>query len=477
MFEELKLSSTPEQKIRLYNSFVNGLFKYNHIEKAMNILDEMKQNQILFNLTTYNSILRATSFIKETYEARWQFIVDCLEEMKRNSIQPNLRTFNSILYTLRRSSVYERGPTLALAVLNEMRQCGIEPSLGTWAHVIMIFYPNDQLGYDTQILPQIFDELEKQYELNGKQFHWRDFDDSEFFFNAMFKATVNCRDIDLAKRIHRFLMMGSNSRFIPDGFKEQMYYANFFRLLFRIDIPEHVMPLWESVVPNVYSPSINVIEDLMEFISTWNIQDYFIRLWSDLLMLGFIDNRQNNRRILERYLTLINRSDQENLSNEQMKQYASIARQILKRFPLVPEEDPYQAQETEEEQQRKAQFKPPPFQYSGILLSNLISILTRANDFDASWSLYEHYLANKNTMMNPLNEKSLMSLLALAVKQNNIDRAIHIIETINEFQYECLSNALDLLNRTVNLDHRDRQRLKTIQKNSSLESAHHVKLV
>jgi pentatricopeptide repeat domain-containing protein 3 len=199
MFEELKLSATIEQKYRLYNSFASGLFKYNHIEKAMSIVDEMKQNQISLDLTTYNYLLRSASFIKESYETRWQFITEYLQEMKEHSIQPNLRTFNSILYTLRRCSLYERGPTLALSILNEMRQCGIEPSLGTWAHIIMIFYPNDNTGYETRILPQIFDELEKQYQLNGKQLEWRDMDDSEFFFNAMFKATVNCRDVDLGK--------------------------------------------------------------------------------------------------------------------------------------------------------------------------------------------------------------------------------------------------------------------------------------
>jgi hypothetical protein len=274
-------------------------------------------------------------------------------------------------------------------------------------------------------------------------------------------------------------MTGSNSRFIPDGFKEQMYYTNFFRLLFRVDLPEHVMPLWESVVPNIYSPSINIIEDFIEFISIWNIKDYYVRLWSDLLLLGFIDNRQNNRKILERYLTLINRHDQENLSNEQIKQYANIARQILKRFPLLSEEDQQQQQQQidEEQQQRKSQFKQQPFQYSGLLLSNLICLLTHANDFDASWLLYEYYLSNKNTLINSLNEISLMSLLSLSVKENNIDRSLNIIETINELNYECLSNALDLLNRNINLDNRDRQRLRTIQKNSSLESAQHVKLV
>ncbi|CAF0933461.1 unnamed protein product [Adineta steineri] len=198
MFEELKLSATSvEQKIRLYNSFASGLLKYNYAEKAMTILDEMRQNKISIDLTTYNYLLRSISSIKESYEARWQFITECLQDMKQNSIQPNLRTFNSILYTLRRCSVYEQGPILALSILKEMRQCGIEPSLGTWAHIIMIFYPNDQIGYETQILPQIMDELEKQYESNGHQFQWKDIDDSEFFFNAMFKATVNCRDIDL----------------------------------------------------------------------------------------------------------------------------------------------------------------------------------------------------------------------------------------------------------------------------------------
>ncbi len=199
MFEELKLSSTSEQKFRLYNSFVSGLFKYNHTEKAMNIIDEMKQNNISLNLTTYNYLLRSISLIKESYETRWKFLIECLQEMKQNSIQPNLRTFNSILYTLRRCSLYEQGLKLALSTLNEMRQCDIEPSLGTWAHIIMIFYPNDQIGYETKILPQIFDEVEKQYELNGNQFQWRDIDDSEFFFNAMFKATVNCRDVELGK--------------------------------------------------------------------------------------------------------------------------------------------------------------------------------------------------------------------------------------------------------------------------------------
>ena len=283
-----------------------------------------------------------------------------------------------------------------------------------------------------------------------------------------------------AKRIHKFLMTGANSRFIPDGFKEQMYYANLFRLLFRVDMPEHVMPLWESVVPNIYSPSINIIEDLMEFVYTWNIQDYYVRLWSDLLMLGFIDNRQNNRRILERYLALINRNDQENLTNEQHKQYANIARQILKRFPLQSEEDEVEQQPAATDEQQQQQQKGPvrqPFQYSGLLLSNMICLLTRANDFDASWSLYEYYLFNRKTLINPLNETSLMSLLSLAIKQNHIDRSLNVVETINELNYECLSNALDLLNRNVNLDNRDRQRLRTIQNNSTLESAQHVKLV
>lgn len=279
-------------------------------------------------------------------------------------------------------------------------------------------------------------------------------------------------------------MTGSNSRFIPDGFKEQMYYTNFFRLLFRIDMPEHVMPIWESVVPNVYSPSGNIMEEFMEFLSTWKISEYYVRLWSDLLMLGLIDSRQNNRRILERYFTLINRQEEENLTQEQIKQYANVARQLLKRFPLQPEAEAEEEVPTstttegeQQQQQPSKRFVKQPFQYSGSLLTNLIGLLIRADDFEAGWSLYEHYRSNKNTVIQPLTEQSLMALLSSAVQGNHIDRALSVIETIKEMNYECLSDSLDLLNRNIHLNHHDRLRLRTIQNSSSLKSAHDVKLV
>ncbi|CAF4552003.1 unnamed protein product, partial [Rotaria magnacalcarata] len=80
-------------------------------------------------------------------------------------------------------------------------------------------------------------------------------------------------------------------------------------------------------------------------------------------------------------------------------QYANIGRQILKKFPLVPEQDERQQQQSDESQkedneaqQRAKQFRQllPKFQYTGHILSNLIYLLTRADDFEASWSLYEH---------------------------------------------------------------------------------------
>lgn len=470
MFEQLKISVTNEQKIRLYNSFASGLFKYNQIEKGMTIIDEMKQNQIPLILNTFNYLLRATSLIKETPETRLQFVLDLLKEMKENQIKPNLRTFNAVLYTIRRCSIFERGPTLALNILNEMKKLHIEPSLGSWAHILMIFYPNDQLGYETGVLQQIFDRLEKE----EKEFEWRDVDDGEFFFNAMFKATVNCRDIELAKRVHRFLMKGSNSRFIPDGFKEQMYYTNFFRLLFRIDLPENVMPLWESLVPNICSPSSNLIEEFMEFLSTWNITDYYVRLWSDLLVLGLLDNRQYNRRIVERYLTLLNRTDPKSLNDEQRKQYGNIARQVLKKFPLSSPEDEENEQQQDE---TKKPFNKPKFEYNGQILSNLICLLGQSNDIDGCLTLFDYYLTNRQIMVNPLSERSLSTLVRLSAEQTRIDRAFQILELINELNYDCLADGLDLLNRNVHLSPQDRQRLRNIQKNATVESAHLIKLL
>jgi hypothetical protein len=288
-------------------------------------------------------------------------------------------------------------------------------------------------------------------------------------------------------------MLGSNMRFIPDGFKEQMYYTNLFRLLFRVDTPEHVMPLWESLVPNIYSPSVYIIDDFMEFISTWNMQDYFVRLWSDLLTLGLLDNRQHNQRILERYLVLLTRSNESVDNSERCQQYANIVRQIIKRFPLVIDNDDSNehssmknskrdepsSDNVNEPQQRKHAMQQTQrnFQYNGQLLSYMICLLSQANDYEASWSLFEFYMSNRSTMVNQLNEHCLMLLMSVLVQHNQTEQAFAIIDVINEWKQKCLGNALDMLNRHVHLTFQDRQRLRTIQKNSTVESARDVKLI
>ena len=278
-------------------------------------------------------------------------------------------------------------------------------------------------------------------------------------------------------------MTGSNIRFITNNIKEQMYYTNLFRLLFRLDTPDQVMPLWESVVPNIYSPSSNIIEDFIEFLSLWNQKEYYVRLWSDLLVMGLLDSRQSNHRLIERYFTLLTRSDQGELNENQIQQYTNIARQMIKRFPLVSQEEEQEAEKktvnNDEQQQDKSSRRQVPvkFQYNGQLLSHLICLLSQGNDLESSFALYDYYVLHRSTMVNPLSERTLMLLLKLAVKEKNIDRSFNVLQTINEHSYDCLGDALDLVNRSISLTQKDRQYLRTIQKNATVESAHQVKLI
>ncbi|CAF0831678.1 unnamed protein product [Didymodactylos carnosus] len=483
-FEELKKLSPNNN--RVYNSIVCGMLKHLQCEKALEIIAEMKENNIKLNIVTYNWLLRSVSSIKENYNARWEYILDILNEMKTHGIRPNLKCFNSILYTLRRSPLSEHNPTLALSIVNEMRTLNIKPSLGTWSHVIMIFYPNDHIGSDTTILQQIMDEVQKQYEENGKHLEWIDSDDSEFFSNAMWKATTSCRDIDLAKCIHRFLLMGTNARFMPDSFKEMSYYNNFFKLLFRIDIPDNVMPYWESLVPNVYSPSHQVIEEFLDFVSNWDLKDYFVRIWSDMVMLGLMDekNAAQSRRLLERYLQLLTRSNVTDDTTDRQQQYANVGRTILKRFPLIRHEETdtdndiaQQSSERGRESSRNSLKKDQPFQYNGNLISYLILLLSRGNDFDGSWHLYNFYQNNREFLINPLTDVSLMALLSLCVQQKDTDKSIEVIQTIGELSYECLPQAIGLLNENVKLNAKSRSNLKQIQNESKIEAAKDVKIL
>jgi pentatricopeptide repeat domain-containing protein 3 len=79
-------------------------------------------------------------------------------DMNLLGVRPNLTTFNNVLYSLARIANYREARGLALRTLNEMRAVGIEPSLASWSHVLLIYYPGDQS--ESNILNAIVDYLE-----------------------------------------------------------------------------------------------------------------------------------------------------------------------------------------------------------------------------------------------------------------------------------------------------------------------------
>ena len=79
-------------------------------------------------------------------------------DMQLCGVQPDLSTFNSVLFSLSRIPQYRQAPSIVLQTLNEMKSLGIEPSLGSWKHVLTVFYPTE--NSDSNMLYKIMDYLE-----------------------------------------------------------------------------------------------------------------------------------------------------------------------------------------------------------------------------------------------------------------------------------------------------------------------------
>lgn len=66
-------------------------------------------------------------------------MMNILQTMARQNIRPNLGTLNSALQVAIATRAPHPGRELALAIYKEMTNAGVEPSIGTYAHLLTVF--------------------------------------------------------------------------------------------------------------------------------------------------------------------------------------------------------------------------------------------------------------------------------------------------------------------------------------------------
>ncbi|ESN93516.1 hypothetical protein HELRODRAFT_194044 [Helobdella robusta] len=177
-----------EKSPRNVCSIIKGRIKYFSVESGLEEYMNYKDKGVEFDVGTYNAILTAIPFVRHNLNEAWNYTLEILREMNASKTAPNLKTFNTILATIATFvdnnknkmadnknkmadsrnqdskdvladvvGVSDRSAnSYAFATINEMKKCGIEPSLTTWYYVIQIVY---SLPTRHRLLHDIVDEL------------------------------------------------------------------------------------------------------------------------------------------------------------------------------------------------------------------------------------------------------------------------------------------------------------------------------
>ncbi|KAL1460617.1 hypothetical protein WDU94_012584 [Cyamophila willieti] len=250
-FAETLFKSFPEPGAAQYASIIQGMLKYNQVERALSLFEEAKGKGLTLPVFVYNLVLGKVNFVKEGFEHRMQMIIDVLTEMNVARISPTVDTLNEILNQLSLMASFRDSKKMALKTLSEMRKFGVKPSLASYNHLLYLFCRDR--GPTSGILYSILDELESRVH-SGETIHVQDMRDNQFFSGAMEIARRHLSDVSCAYRIDKLLHIGHNYNFIGESTRESAYYRNFFFLVMSREPFETFVELLRPSCAQVYSP-------------------------------------------------------------------------------------------------------------------------------------------------------------------------------------------------------------------------------
>ncbi|KAI5740266.1 hypothetical protein M8J76_002252 [Diaphorina citri] len=268
--------------VEQYASIIQGMLKFNQVERGLSLFEEAKSKGLLLPVDVYNLILGRVNFVKEGFEQRWQMIVEVLGEMNQAQLRPTVKTLNEVLLQLSYMASFREGKKLALKTLSEMRKFGVKPSLASYNHLLYLFCRDR--GPKSGLLYSILDDIEGRL-ASGETFQPEDTRDNQFFFAAMDIARRHLADANCAYRVDKLLHRADHYNFIGDSSRESGYYRNFFFLVLAQEPFETYMELYDRLVPNVYSPEKSVMLETIKAADLAGKVEYFPRLWAEIDML------------------------------------------------------------------------------------------------------------------------------------------------------------------------------------------------
>ena len=119
-----------------YSALIQGMCKYFQVDRAHELYEETQKKGIVLDTGAYNALVTTAPLLKEDNEQKWMIVKRILMEMNQAKVKPNVHTLNAVLESLSMMGFSITTKRLILMTLAEFKKMGIEPTLGSWYHVL-----------------------------------------------------------------------------------------------------------------------------------------------------------------------------------------------------------------------------------------------------------------------------------------------------------------------------------------------------
>uniref|UniRef100_A0A182NBT0 Small ribosomal subunit protein mS39 n=1 Tax=Anopheles dirus TaxID=7168 RepID=A0A182NBT0_9DIPT len=392
-----------------YCAMIRGMARFFQVEKAWALYQETVEKRIELDTNTYNGLLQIASFLKESYDKRWELVCEVLTTMKQQGLRPNLGTLNGILQTVTTIGGYNHPRTYALKTLAEFKKLGVEPSLASWYYMLIILCR--ERGPVSHVLHDIMNELE------GKEFTIQDPKDTFFFVTAMDVCRNHLHDKELAKRVNQLLHHGENYNLIGDSYKESIYYRHYFALLATTEPLESFLETYHLLVPNVYTPEPSVMEDILRSVEMNTAIEHVPLLWSH--MVQFDHTGRENLVNLLLHIMISNKPSTDNPQHAGLVQrFANIAWDLWNRL-----------------EERAAAPRATVTGIPGPLLGDVLLLCARAGDYEKASAVFTKLSKDQNSIVGDPRVDGLREFVNLCIANRMPSVAIQCLQYCSENGY------------------------------------------
>ncbi|XP_050084303.1 protein PTCD3 homolog, mitochondrial [Anopheles aquasalis] len=390
-----------------YCALIRGMARFFQVEKAWALYQETIEKGIELDTNTYNSLLLIASFLRESYDKRWDLVCEVMSSMKQQGLRPNLGTLNGVLQTITTIGGYNHPRTYALKTLAEFKQLGIEPSLASWYYLLVIFCR--ERGPVSHVLHDIMNEIE------GKHFTVQDPKDTFFFVTAMDVCRNHLNDKELAKRVNQLLHLGENYNLIGDSYKESIYYRHYFTLLATTEPLESFLETYHLLVPNVYIPEPSVMEDILRSVEMSSAIEHVPLLWSHMVQFDHT-GRENLVNLLLHIMTSNPPTSGEPRHADLGQSFANIAWEAWKR----------------QEDRAAGPRATGTTGISGQMLGDVLLLCCRANDYEKAVAVFTKLSKEQNTIVGDPRVDGLREFVGQCITNGAPSVAIQCLQYCSE---------------------------------------------